>query len=175
MSGADARPLPNLCLCLFPAVTAAANQAPHMLRAHHPPRPRAHARAQPGSRCPCGARTAAGPPEDWEQQLGQVTAVLENLQATISSGTLLDAASTSELKQQQLNLKLKAKVREQKLQKQVEELEEELTAARKSAEVRRRRRIARRLSLSLSLFRSPALPLSLSLSPALCLLRGRRG
>ena len=65
-----------------------------------------------------------------------MTSVLENLQATLSSSTVLDAASTSELKQQQLNLKLKAKVREQKLQKQVEELEEELAAARKSAEVR---------------------------------------
>ena len=65
-----------------------------------------------------------------------MTAVLENLQATVNSSTVLDASSTSELKQQQLNLKLKAKVREQKLQKQVEELEEELAAARKSAEVR---------------------------------------
>ncbi len=78
----------------------------------------------------------AGPPPDWEQKLAAVTSVLENLQATVNSGTVLDASSTSELKQQQLNLKLKAKVREQKLQKQVEELEEELAAARKSAEVR---------------------------------------
>ena len=77
-----------------------------------------------------------GPPADWEQKLAAVTSVLENLQATVNSGTVLDASSTSELKQQQLNLKLKAKVREQKLQKQVEELEEELAAARKSAEVR---------------------------------------
>ena len=52
--------------------------------------------------------------------------MLENLQATVNSSTVLDASSTSELKQQQLNLKLKAKVREQKLQKQVEELEEEV-------------------------------------------------
>ena len=80
--------------------------------------------------------TGSGPPPDWERQLAAVTSVLENLQATLSSSTVLDAASTSELKQQQLNLKLKAKVREQKLQKQVEELEEELAAARKSAEVR---------------------------------------
>jgi len=63
-----------------------------------------------------------------------VTATLEGVQAAINSGTLLDAASSNELKQQQLNLKLKAKVREQKLQKQVEELQEELEAARKSAE-----------------------------------------
>ena len=61
---------------------------------------------------------------------------MENLQATVNSSTVLDASSTSELKQQQLNLKLQAKVRERKLQKQVEELEEELAAARKSAEVR---------------------------------------
>ena len=77
----------------------------------------------------------AGPPPDWEQKLAAVTSVLENLQATVDSSTVLDASSSSELKQQQLNLKLKAKVREQKLQKQVEELEEELAAARKSAEV----------------------------------------
>ena len=63
-----------------------------------------------------------------------MTATLEGVQAAINSGTLLDAASSNELKQQQLNLKLKAKVREQKLQKQVEELQEELEAARKSAE-----------------------------------------
>lgn len=82
-------------------------------------------------------RSSTGPPPDWEQQLSAVTSVLENLQATVNSSTVLDASSTSELKQQQLNLKLKAKVREQKLQKQVEELQEELAAARKSTEVRR--------------------------------------
>ena len=93
-----------------------------------PPRPRpAAAHVNPRAR-------ADGPPADWAEQLAGVTATLEGVQAAINSGTLLDAASSNELKQQQLNLKLKAKVREQKLQKQVEELQEELEAARKSAE-----------------------------------------
>ena len=78
----------------------------------------------------------SGAPPDWQEQLAAITSVLESVQATVNSSTVLDASSTSELKQQQLNLKLKAKVREQKLQQKVEELEEELVAARKSAEVR---------------------------------------
>ena len=93
-----------------------------------PPRPRPTV-------APVNPRARAdGPPADWAEQLAGVTATLEGVQAAINSGTLLDAASSNELKQQQLNLKLKAKVREQKLQKQVEELQEELEAARKSAE-----------------------------------------
>lgn len=62
----------------------------------------------------------------------QLLAALEQVQAAIGSSTLLDAAAANELRQQQLNLKLKAKVREQKLQQRVQELEDELAVARKT-------------------------------------------
>ena len=74
------------------------------------------------------------PPPDWQEQLAAVKSVLERVQNTVESSTVLDTSSINELKQQQLNLKLKAKVREQKLQKQVEELEEELVQTQMTTE-----------------------------------------
>ena len=62
-------------------------------------------------------------------------AALSKLEAVLQGATVLDANAANELKQQQLNLKLKVKVREQKLQQRIGELEDELAAARKSVSV----------------------------------------
>ena len=66
---------------------------------------------------------------------GEAGAALSKLEAALQGATVLDANAANELKQQQLNLKLKVKVREQKLQQRIGELEGELVAARKSVSV----------------------------------------
>ena len=72
----------------------------------------------------------------WSAQLSAAKAALESVQAAIDDATILDASAANDLKQQQLNMKLKTKVREQKLQQRIGELEEELSAARKASEAR---------------------------------------